>query len=123
MHYLSAPYSHENGAVVYARFKVMQEASAILALQGINVYSPICAWHEIANDYDLPTDAHWWRKMNFDALNRSDGMYLLTMPGWEESEGVQMELGWAKDKPHFQIHYMFPTNLDSYKRREGILEI
>lgn len=123
MHYVSHPYTHKNGAVMHARFVVAQEACAILALEGINVYAPVCHWHEISGKHDLPTDAHWWRKMNFDALNRCDGMYLITMPGWEESEGVQMELGWAKEKPHFQIHYMIPTNLDSYQCRRGVLEV
>ena len=123
MFFLSGPYSHPNGAVRYARFKVMQEATAILALEGINVYSPIVHWHETADEYDLPTDAHWWRKMNFDSLNRSDGMYVLTMPGWDDSDGVQMELGWAKNKPHFAIHYMIPTSLQSYKNRVMTLEV
>ena len=99
----------------------MQEATAILALEGINIFSPIVHWHETAEQYDLPTDAEWWRKMNFDAINRCDGMYLLAMPGWEESKGVQMEMSWAEEKPHFQIHYMVPSNLDSYKSRVGVL--
>jgi hypothetical protein len=50
-------------------------------------------------------------------------MYVLCLPGWEESEGVQMELGWAEDKPHFLIHYMLPSNLQSYIDREMTLEI
>ena len=123
MFFLSAPYSHQNPAVMHARFQVMQEATAILALEGVNIYSPIVHWHETARQYDLPTDAHWWKKMNFDALNRCDGMYLLTMPGWEISEGVQMELGWAKEKPHFMKNYMIPTNLKSYIDRRGTLEV
>ena len=57
MFYLSAPYSHDNGAVRYARFKVMQEATAILALGGVNIFSPIVHWHETAEEFSLPTDA------------------------------------------------------------------
>lgn len=123
MWFLSAPYSHENPAVMHARYKVMQEASAVLALDGVHVYSPICAWHEISKEHDLPTDAYWWRKANFDALNRSDGMYVLCLPGWEESVGVQMEMGWAEDKPHFMINLMSPKNLQSYKNRQMTLEV
>lgn len=123
MWYLSLPYTHPNGAVMHARYEVAQEACAILALEGINVYSPICAWHEISNKYNLPTNAAYWRKMNFDAINRSDGMYLLCLPGWEESEGVTMERGWAEGKPNFHIHYMLPGNLESYKKRRMTLEV
>ena len=61
--------------------------------------------------------------MNFDAVNRCDGIYILTMPGWKESEGVQMELGWAENKPHFMINYMVPTNMQSYKDRKMTLEV
>lgn len=123
MFYLAGPYTHENKAVMYARFKVMEEAACILASEGINVYSPIVAWHEAASQYSLPTNAHFWRKMNFDSLSRSDGMYILTLPGWKESEGVQMELGWAENKPHFMINYMVPTNMQSYRDRQMTLEI
>lgn len=141
MHFLSAPYSHDNPAVRHARYKVMQEAAAVLALEGVHIYSPICAWHEAAQEHDLPTDAVWWKKYNFDAMNRCDGYYLLALPGWEESVGVQMESGWADGKEKFSKVFMVPYpsksliaqsppnhkvqifNLQSYKDRQMTLEV
>jgi len=92
-------------------------------MEGINIYSPVVHWHETASKYGLPKDAQWWRKINFDALNRCDGMYLLTIPGWEESDGVTMERRWAEGKPHFHIHIMSPVNLESFKHFEKELMV
>ena len=106
---------------MHARFCVMQEATCILAREGINIFSPIVHWHESSQKFDLPTDAMYWQKVNYDTFQRCDGMYLLTLPGWEESVGVQMELGWAEGKPDFHIHYMCPNNLDTFKHFEKML--
>lgn len=100
----------------------MAEACALFARQGDNVYSPIVHWHEVSREYDLPTDCHWWQKMNFDSFNRCDAMRVLTLPGWQDSVGVQQEMGWAEGKPHFLVEYYSPTNLDSFKHFERLLQ-
>lgn len=114
MWFLSAPYTHENPAIMHARYRVMAEATAYLFREGFNVQSPIVHWHHVSREWDLPTDAESWKKHNLDTLSRCDGMIVLTLPGWEESVGVTMEREWAERKPKFMVNLMSPNMLETY---------
>lgn len=65
-------------------------------MRGHKVWSPIVHNHEMAQEFDLPTDAEFWKQYNVDFLRRSDEMYVLNIEGWMESKGVMMELRLAE---------------------------
>jgi hypothetical protein len=96
MIYLASPYSHPNPAVVQQRFEKTRKVTADLMLRGVPVFSPIVHCHEIANLYEMPTDAAYWETYNTAFLRKSDMMYVLTLDGWKESLGVTQEIGLAK---------------------------
>jgi Domain of unknown function (DUF1937) len=94
--YLATPYSKWLAGIVDAN-AVAQKLAARLILERVPVYSPIAHTHGIAlagaldpfdHDIFMPAD-----KPLFDA---SFGLLIADLPGWRESKGVQMEVGWAR---------------------------
>lgn len=107
MIYLATPYSHEKKAVRTARYHQTLKAVSDLSRADPSkfVYSPIIHFHHLANEYDMPTDALFWWNVNVIAMEKADTMYVLALPGWRASIGVQAEIKWAIEhkKPWFLI--------------------
>lgn len=95
MIYLASPYSNKDPHIVRDRFLLVEQCTALLIQQGIFVWSPIVHCHEMAAKYKLPTDAAFWKSYNFDFIRRADAVYILRIPGWDESVGVKMEMDLA----------------------------
>lgn len=95
MIYLASPYSHEDKLIMKTRYLLALECCAVLFSKDISVFSPIVHCHEIAERYNLRTDAIFWAKYNMDMLRRSDGLYVLSIEGWERSRGVAYEMRMA----------------------------
>ena len=92
MIYLASPYSHSDILIMKTRFLLAEEITAQLIMAGKFVYSPIVHCHELAQKFELPKDFVYWRRYNIDMLRRADQMYILDIPGWDESQGVKFEL-------------------------------
>lgn len=107
MIYLASPYSHPDPAVRQERYEQAMAAQAYLLRQGQHVYSPIVACHPMALAHALPTDDEWWSEYDRDMLTRCVELYVLCLPGWEESKGVAQEIEWAKRR-----HVLEPLFLD-----------
>ena len=58
---------------------------------GLSVFSPIVAFHHLANDLKLPKDAKFWGPINRRFLDLSDQFYILHIPGHQSSEGIKDE--------------------------------
>jgi len=63
---------------------------------GLTVFSPIAHSHSIAQMCDLPTTYAWWSTQDDALLQRCDELYVLTLRGWDMSEGVSAEIELAK---------------------------
>ena len=96
MIYLASPYSSPDPLIVRTRFLLAEQVTAILMAQGHYVYSPIVHCHELSAKFALPTDFEYWKGYNIDMIRRCDALYILALPGWEESKGVAGELAFAK---------------------------
>lgn len=96
MIYLASPYSHQSFAEVENRFALTEQCTYELMKRGLPVFSPIVHCHQIATDYNLPTDAKFWEKYNMQFLRKADAIYVLKIDGWDESKGVAQEMGVAK---------------------------
>lgn len=96
MIYLASPYTHKDQLIMKTRFLLAEQVTARLLHRRSWVYSPIVHCHELALRYHLPTDFAYWRDYNFAMLRRCDTLYVLFIPGWEESLGVTEEIKFAQ---------------------------
>lgn len=95
MIYLASPYTHERESVMDRRFRQVTAATAYYISEGFVIYSPILHFHPIAVRHELPRDFEFWRHVNEQILLRCDQMWVLKLPGWRESKGVQSEIKFA----------------------------
>jgi hypothetical protein len=59
----------------------------------------------LSSGIDLPTDYKFWENQCLTLLGKSDELYVLTLPGWCESTGVQSEIYFAQLKGlPFSLH-------------------
>lgn len=92
MIYIASPYSHPDPTIQEHRFLEVRDFTARLLSAGFVVFSPIVYGHEMAKDHHMKGDALTWKRFNFDMIRRCEAIYLLQLPGWKESKGVDMEL-------------------------------
>lgn len=103
MVYLACPYTAKDAQdeaeaeeIREARFRTVSAVAGMLMKQGVIVFSPITHSHIIANEQEMPTTWKFWREQDLEFLKRSQRLVVLTLPGWEESEGVTEEIKTAK---------------------------
>jgi hypothetical protein len=72
-------------------------ATAWLLRQGIWTFSPIVHCHELAKRHSFPRDFLFWQNYNFAMLGASRGLFVLKLPGWQQSKGVAGEIAKAKE--------------------------
>lgn len=101
MIYLASPYSAYLPSGDFDRELMQQRCDAVeLALVRLvhkkrYAVSPIVLFHTTALRYDLPPAAAFWRNYNRELLLRCHELYILDLPGWQESRGIAYELGIA----------------------------
>lgn len=96
--FLSSPYSDKDKSVV----KFRAEAAAIFAAahvaKGNTVFSPIVYGHTLLDYREMPSDWQFWQNFCKDFLEKCDELWVLQLPGWEKSSGIQAEIAFAKEK-------------------------
>ena len=104
MIYLASRYSGTEEEQ-HQRYLDAVDCCSALFSQGIFVISPIVHWHYPARRYNLGKDAEFWKTYNHSLLSVCTELYVLQNEGWEKSNGVQLELQWAKeqDKPKMRV--------------------
>lgn len=113
MIYLASPYSHRLVDVRRARFAETQRITAKLMREGHHIYSPIVYCHPIAESYSMPTDFQFWQDFDRHMIELADHFWILTMPGWRDSVGVNAEMEYAESlgrKP-FLVPYNEPDGI------------
>nr|WP_246806956.1 DUF1937 family protein [Ensifer sp. ENS04] len=90
--YLGTAYSkYEAGHDAASR--VAADAAARLMAAGLCIFAPIPHGHTITLAGDLPKDWKFWKKQCDPMIEAAAGMVVLTMHGWQESVGLQYEIG------------------------------
>ncbi len=107
MIYLASPYSHADQSVRECRFHAACCAAARLIREGHTVFSPIVHSHPLTK-HGLPGDWDFWNGQSREQLMRCDELVVLTLDGWEESAGVQAEIGIAEELG-MPVRYHDPT--------------
>lgn len=95
MIYLASPYSHPDPAVRQRRFELACAAAAHRMESGLIVYSPIAHSHPIEQFMAQQQSHEFWMDQCMALLRRADSMVVLTLPGWEVSRGVLLEINAA----------------------------
>ena len=107
--YLASPYSHPDRLVKSLRYTRAVEAAAYLTSQGHHVFAPIAASHPVAECHELPGDFEYWRAWNYSFIDRwATHLYILAIPGWDDSKGVCGEYDRAKGL-HLGLCLMHPA--------------
>lgn len=96
MIYLAQPYSDPSLEVMHDRYEAALAAVAHLTRKQQVVYSPIVHFHSVAVYHELPRSFDFWELINRHMLRRADQFFVLKLPGWENSRGLQMETDYAK---------------------------
>lgn len=96
--YLAAPYSHPDYDVRMHRFRSVTWIASKLMQQGELIYSPITHGHALTMvNRRIPTDWKHWESHCKAVLQACEIVLVATLPGWEESVGVQAELKIASE--------------------------
>lgn len=96
--YLAAPYTHKRYEVRLARFKEVSRKAAELLWQGHLVFSPITHSHYLAERCGCQFTDEEWKHWYLSFLDHwATHLYVLQLPGWESSKGVNTEIKCAKE--------------------------
>lgn len=93
--YLASPYSHPDPRIREERYGHASYMAAMLMRDGRLVYSPIVHSHPLTR-LGLPTTWDYWRTLDEAMLSRCQELLVLTLDGWENSEGVMAEIRLAR---------------------------
>ncbi len=96
--YLCSPYSvigEDDPAIREQRFMEAVLATGWAHRQGIMMYSPIAHTHPIATHCKLPTGFDFWRRYDEAGILACRQVYLLVIPGWNDSKGILHEMALA----------------------------
>lgn len=104
--YLACPYQHIDKKIRQQRLEAVTHVAALLHGKEDFVYSPLT--HNIPMSvFGLEQSFDLWKAFDLEMLERCDKLYILTLPGWDISRGVQSELAHAKkhNKPIRMLEY------------------
>lgn len=104
--YIASPYSHSDPVIRAWRYEKAVGYTLYLTSIGEICFSPIAYGHQFALR-GLRGDAGYWAKFNRQMMLASHSIHLLMLPGWEESEGVNMELDFASVNMMPVVHVPF----------------
>ncbi len=89
--YLASPYTHIDKEIQHMRYLAVRDTVAQLMRDGILVFSPILHCHPLAVSCGLKGDINFWRGYDFAMIEALPQFGVLTLPGWEKSEGIEEE--------------------------------
>lgn len=112
--YLASPYSHPDPEIREERYSQASYVAAMLMRNGRLIYSPIVHSHPLTR-LGLPTTWDYWRTLDETMLSRCQELLVLTLDGWENSEGVMAEIRLAK-KLGMPVRYTGLGNPLGYER-------
>lgn len=105
IYYLASPYSSDDPLIKEMRYVMVCAFSAALHNEGYNLIEPIGASHPIAKTFDLPTGYDYWKERDRLMIDKSDGVIVCQLNGWNQSVGVTDEIEYAitNNKPVFFV--------------------
>ena len=96
VYYFASPYSNEDAYVREQRYLDALYAATELTKRGFTLIEPIAMSHQHSQRFGLPGVYEFWQERDRKFIQISDGVIVLTIPGWQESKGVTDEIQFAK---------------------------
>jgi nucleoside 2-deoxyribosyltransferase len=93
--YLASPYSHPEESIRQRRYHLACRTAAKLMASDIVVFSPLANTIPAVEFGGLELSHQGFLRLDLPMLRRCDELLLLCLDGWQESIGVQQELGEA----------------------------
>lgn len=99
--YLASPYTHQQAEVMVERYNAALGALHFFLKHRLTIYSPIVHSHAAAAMGGLPIDFKFWGRHCLSFLeNWATDIWVLQIPGVEESVGVEAEMAFCHELPH-----------------------
>ena len=109
--FVIVPYTHADEKIVEERVRYTDLYVGFLTSQCKVVYSTVSAMHHITKLCELPTSYDYWKLHCEKMIASTYEVHVLCLDGWEDSEGVQAELEFAKLFSK-KIKYVTPMGKD-----------
>jgi len=95
--YLACPYWHNDPNIRESRVITATKAAGQLIYQGWTVFSPLTHSHLICQELGNCEDGDLWMEHALAFLDWAHTLGILRLEGWEESEGIAIEIAeWKK---------------------------
>lgn len=113
--YLAGPYKSDDEAVRQKRVEQYAAAVYYFAMSSPNLclFSPVLHCVSIDNLLKEFHDFSFWAHRDFFMIKKSSAMWVLTIPGWQESYGVAQELEYAESIDR-EVFYVIQDSADWY---------
>lgn len=99
--YIASPYTHDDPMIRQRRYEKALEFTAWLATKyRMWSFSPIVHSHNMVAQSDPKFMHDFWMDWGKAMLIPSKGVVVLQIPGWQDSKGVDLEIGWAREMGH-----------------------
>ena len=95
MLYLACPYSHSAPTISRRRYHLACRAAAKLMQAGVVVFSPLANSVPAVEFGGLVLSHENFMSLDLPILERCDEVLVIALDGWQQSIGVQQELGAA----------------------------
>ena len=74
------------------RWKYVMKRTSEFLKEGVILFSPIAHCHELALRHGMPKTFSFWEHLDFGYIEASSHVWVLMMPGWQDSVGVSAEI-------------------------------
>lgn len=91
--YLASPYTHSDPLIREERNKAVARCCGWMMVNKRDTFffSPIAHAHPIAIECTLPSDWQFWAEIDECMISRCEEIWVLTLPGFKKSTGVNAE--------------------------------
>ena len=99
-YYLACPHSHPSAEVRHLRYEAAVRCQAKLVSAGMSIFNPIVMSHEVdihAREIGQEITHDMWLRFDYPFLFQSRGIFVLSLTGWEKSNGIAWELNVAAE--------------------------
>lgn len=109
MIYLASPYSDPDPQVMEERYQRTFRYTTIQLLNHVPIFSPIVYGYPFHATGALSGDADTWKFLNVAMVNAAHQVHVLTLPGWNTSKGVSIEIDLAH-RLNIPVSYVKPLD-------------
>lgn len=119
MIYVASPYSHPDPRCQNERFWQVCRYTAQLIKAGNLAFSPIAHSHPVAFIGEMEGNFETWQRWCLRMLDACDVLYVLTLPGWQNSHGVMAEINHA-NRLGLSVLFVDPITEETFVNPEDI---